>query len=276
MKLHISAKKAVKQKMFDPDRCTDCLGGGGGVKDSANHSSFVRRKQTSGDFKTKITTFLCTLIRRMNVRVLLLASLFKPSAMKTSGSAMVHRFSTLTSEIFRTHWIFIRWGSPTFCGHGFLYRRWPRRTLWLPRSLNFSYAFYFRTEDAAYEIYENKLHTKYFGFTVFISFLSWRFFSIEHLVSSAFRCDFPEMSLCPRGKACLECRYINATAPCDECDISVVKIEQEVYHIPGKHFNDTNSVFAHRILLHFSSPYFLFCVSRMYCTFTHRDNFTYS
>ena len=46
----------------------------------------------------------------------------------------------------------------------FSYSRWPLRILWL--ALSFSYAFYFRTEAATYEIYENKTHTKYSEFTV--------------------------------------------------------------------------------------------------------------
>ena len=34
------------------------------------------------------------------------------------------------------------------------------------RCLNFSYAFHFCTEAAAHEIYEYKMHTNYYGFTV--------------------------------------------------------------------------------------------------------------
>ena len=45
----------------------------------------------------------------------------------------------------------------------FPYSRWPLRTLWL--AMNCLYAFYFRTEAAAYEINENKMHTKYSGYT---------------------------------------------------------------------------------------------------------------
>ena len=48
----------------------------------------------------------------------------------------------------------------------FSYSRWRLRILWL--ALSFSYAFYFRTEAATYEIYKNKMHTKYSGFTIII------------------------------------------------------------------------------------------------------------
>ena len=46
----------------------------------------------------------------------------------------------------------------------FSYSRWPLRILWL--ALYLSHAFLFRTEAAAYEIYENSMHTKYSGFRV--------------------------------------------------------------------------------------------------------------
>ena len=46
----------------------------------------------------------------------------------------------------------------------FSYSRWPLRILWL--ALYLSYALYFRAEATTYEMYENKMHAKYFGFTV--------------------------------------------------------------------------------------------------------------
>ena len=46
----------------------------------------------------------------------------------------------------------------------FSYSRWLLRIVWL--ALSFSYTFYFRTEAAANEIYENRMHTKHSGFTV--------------------------------------------------------------------------------------------------------------
>ena len=49
----------------------------------------------------------------------------------------------------------------------FSYSCWLLRILWL--ALYLSHAFYFRTEAAAYEIYENNMHTKYSGFTVYES-----------------------------------------------------------------------------------------------------------
>ena len=69
------------------------------------------------------------------------------------------------SRIFRTHSIFVSWALRAFVCMKFSYSRWPLRILWL--ALYLSHAFYFRTEAAAYEIYENKMHTKYSGFTVF-------------------------------------------------------------------------------------------------------------
>ena len=68
------------------------------------------------------------------------------------------------TRIFRTHSIFVSWALQPFVRMKFSYSRWPLRILWLV--LYLSHAFYFRTEAAAYEIYENFMHTKYSGFTV--------------------------------------------------------------------------------------------------------------
>ena len=68
------------------------------------------------------------------------------------------------SRIFRTHSIFVSWALRRFVRMKFPYSRWPLRILWL--ALYLSHAFYFRTEAAAYEIYENNMHTKYSGFTI--------------------------------------------------------------------------------------------------------------
>ena len=69
------------------------------------------------------------------------------------------------SRIFRTHSIFVSWALRTFVRMKFSYIRWLLRILWL--ALYLLHAFYFRTEAATFEIYENNMHTKYSGFTVF-------------------------------------------------------------------------------------------------------------
>ena len=67
-----------------------------------------------------------------------------------------------------------------------LYSRWSLRILQL--ALNFTYAFYFRTEAAAYTLNENKMHTKYSGCSVlsldwpgFLRYLSQRTYSTKDM-----------------------------------------------------------------------------------------------
>ena len=89
------------------------------------------------------------------------------------------------SRIFRTHSIFVSWALRPFVRMKFSYGRWPPQILW--HALYLPNAFYFRTEDAAYEIYENNMHTKYSGFTV-LSFckLDQRRFLVPVLISRAY------------------------------------------------------------------------------------------
>ena len=68
------------------------------------------------------------------------------------------------SRIFCTHSIFVSWALRPFVRMNISYGRWPLQILW--HALYLPHAFYFRTEGAAYEIYENNMHTKYSGFTV--------------------------------------------------------------------------------------------------------------
>ena len=74
------------------------------------------------------------------------------------------------SRIFRTHSVFVAWALRPFVRMKLSHSRWPLRIIWL--ALYLSHAFCFRTEATAYEMYENNMHTKYSGFTVFS--INWR------------------------------------------------------------------------------------------------------
>ena len=73
-------------------------------------------------------------------------------------------FTYCKSRIFRTHSIFVSSALQPFVRMKFSYSRWPMQMLFL--AVYLSHAFYFRTEPAVYELYENNMHTKYSGFTV--------------------------------------------------------------------------------------------------------------
>ena len=77
------------------------------------------------------------------------------------------------SRIFRMHSIFVSWGSPTFRTHeNFVHPLTAANSLTCFRF--FVCILYFRTKAAAYEIYENKMHTNYSGFTVDDFVQKWR------------------------------------------------------------------------------------------------------
>ena len=76
------------------------------------------------------------------------------------------------SRICRTLSIFVSWALRPFVRMKFSYSCWLLQILWLAMYL--SHAFYIHTETAAYEIYENNMHTKYSGFTVFFFFWCMR------------------------------------------------------------------------------------------------------
>ena len=59
----------------------------------------------------------------------------------------------------------ISWESPAFRTHEIFVK--PLMPCPFLLALNFPYAIYYRTEATAYEIYENKMHTNYSGFTVY-------------------------------------------------------------------------------------------------------------
>ena len=103
---------------------------------------------------------------------------FLPFCRSCISSSLISQYFTTTfelvgltnyrkSRIFRTHSVFVSWALRPFVRMTFLYSCWPLRILWL--ALYLLHAFYFRTEAAVYEIYENNMPTKYSGLTVVLT-----------------------------------------------------------------------------------------------------------
>ena len=81
------------------------------------------------------------------------------------ATSMAH-LTNFSFEIF--YEIFTEHASLLFLYHGAKSQKWPKTQIKGETVASHSYAWNFRTKAAVYEIYENKKHTKYSGFTVFI------------------------------------------------------------------------------------------------------------